>query len=54
MAERNGDLAYFRENIGRGRVRALIKAIEDVRRRREEGQGTSSHPSNEVGQGPQI
>ena len=54
MAEWNRDIAYCREYIGRGRVRALLEAIEDVGRRKEEGQESSSHPSSEVGQGSQI
>ena len=44
MAEQNRGLAYFREYIGRGKARALMEAIEDVRMRREEGQGSSSPP----------
>ena len=44
MAEWDRDIEYNREYIGRGRVRPLLEAIEDVRRRREEGQGSSSTP----------
>ena len=38
MAEGNRDLKYFGEYIGRGRVRALMQALEDARRM-EEGEG---------------
>ena len=43
MAAQDRDIEYYRELIGRGRVRALIDTIEDVRRRKE-GQRSSSPP----------
>ena len=51
MAERNRDLSYFRENLGRGRARVLVEALEGARRRREEGPGSSSYqsPTGRVG-----
>ena len=47
MAEQNRALAYFREYTGRERARALMEAIEDARRRREEGRGSSSPPTQQ-------
>ena len=41
MAAQDRDIEYYREVIGKGRVRALLEVIEEVRRRREEGQGSS-------------
>ena len=54
MDAQDRDVEYYGELIGRRRVRAVLEAIEDVRRRREEGQDLPLHPSSKVGQGPQV